>query len=80
MVANLQHRLSTTNKAVSKEAKKCEKYGSAIDVMFKRYRERGGECKNNLSILSVDKANKVIKKEVFQTLSTLESRNMVLRQ
>ena len=68
VVANLQHRLNLTNKSVTKEAKKCKNYGDAIDVMFKRYRERGRQHRDALYSLSADKANKVIEKEIFQTL------------
>ena len=69
-----------TNKAVAKETKKCEKYAGAIDVMFKRYREKGVEHSDTIADLSATKANKVIEREIFQTLHTLESRNIVTRQ
>ena len=42
IVACLRHKLAKTNKAVDREAKKCKKYGNAVDVLFKKYREMAG--------------------------------------
>ena len=80
IVSNLQHRLDLTNKAIDREVKKCGKYGKAIDVMFKQYKVMGHNHGQNLTGLNANKSNKVIEKEIFQTLQTLESRNIVTRQ
>ena len=51
-----------------------------MDVMFKKYNEIGHSHRVTLSELSSDRANNVIEKEVFDTLKTLESRNIITRQ
>ena len=76
----MKHRLQLQNKAIQHELKKCDKYGKAIDVMFKKYHEIGHSHRSTLSELSSDKANNVIEKEVFDTLKTLETRNIMTRQ
>ena len=45
VVASLRHKLAKTNKAVDREAKKCNKYTCAVDVLFKRYKEIACETK-----------------------------------
>ena len=51
-----------------------------MDVMFKKYHEIGHSHRITLSELSSDRANYVIEKEVFDTLKTLETRNIITRQ
>ena len=46
---SLKHKLERYNKQVSKEAKRCEKYGNAMDVMFKKYREIASVSVKNIS-------------------------------
>ena len=43
IMASLMHKVSKTNKLTEKEAKKCQKYGHAIDIMFKGYQERASD-------------------------------------
>ena len=39
VVSNLKQTLVIQNKLIEKEAKKCGKYGQALDVMFKKYQK-----------------------------------------
>lgn len=81
-ISNLARKLGHVNKVVQKEAKKCKNYDDAITVMYKikNYYEIGADHTGTLANLSVDRGNKTIEKEIFQTLQTLESRNIVSRQ
>ena len=56
------------NKEVSKEVKKCEKYTQSIDILFKKYREIGAEHADTLKKLGTERNDKIIEKEIFQTL------------
>jgi len=42
IVSHLKHTLGLQNKLIEKEAKKCGKYGQAIEVMFKKYQTMAG--------------------------------------
>ena len=51
-----------------------------LAVVFKRYQEIGADHKKNLGQLATQRADRYIEKDVFQTLQTLESRNVTQRQ
>lgn len=45
----MRHQLVLRNKQVGKEAKRCIKYGDAISVMFKKYREISSSTVNKVN-------------------------------
>ena len=70
VISNLARKLGQVNKVVQKEAKKCKNYDDAVTVMYniKKYYETGADHTGTLANLSVDRGNKTIEKEIFQTL------------
>ena len=80
VVANLKHKFQARAKQLEKEAKRCDKYGNAIEVMFKKYVEMGATSGDMLVEMARARADKVIEKDVFTTLLALESKNMQTRQ
>ena len=68
VISNLARKLGQVNKLVQKEAKKCKNYDDAITVMYKKYHEIGADHTGTLANLSVNRGNKAIEKEIFQTL------------
>lgn len=65
---DLSIKLALVNNLVNKEVKKCEKYAKSVDILFKKYREFGAEHADTLKKLGTERNDKIIEKEIFQTL------------
>jgi len=63
------------NEWIAKEAKRCQKYEAAIEVMFKKYKELSEIASDRLRSMVAARADKVIEREVFTTLMSLEAKN-----
>ena len=76
VVSDLRHQLALRNKQIEKEVKRSTKYGKVMDVMFKKYGEIAKSNTEQLQEMASDRADKLIEKEVFSTLHTLESKSV----
>ena len=60
-------------KFLQKNEKRCDKIESALDVMFKKYKERNEESSGHLAEMNEKLSNLEIEKSVFETLQMQES-------